>query len=38
MAGNNRMPDIFGTDSDRMRYGAATERAPIQEVVNVSAK
>lgn len=38
MAGNIRMPVIFGKRSWRIWYGAATARAPIQEIVNVSAK
>jgi len=38
MTGNIRMPVIFGRGWRRMRCGAATASAPLQEIKNVSAK
>src|ERR1700693_2687823 len=38
IAGNIRMPVNFGKGSRRMRCGAATAKAPIQEIANVSTK
>ena len=38
IAGNIKMPVNFGKGSWRMRCGAATKSAPIQEIANVSTK
>jgi hypothetical protein len=38
MTGNIKMPVIFGRGWWRMRCGAATASAPVQEIKNVSAK
>jgi hypothetical protein len=38
MTGNIRMPVICGRGSWRMRCGAATASAPVQEIKKVSAK
>src|SRR6266849_10217270 len=38
LAGNIKIPVNFGKGSWRTRCGAATARAPIQEIANVSTK
>jgi len=38
MAGNMRMPVIFGSVSLRSKCGAATASAPSQEIVKVNKK
>jgi hypothetical protein len=38
IAGNIIKPEIFGTASPLIQYGAATANAPAQEIVYVRAK